>query len=470
MESRKDQVHAYFYIVSRLNAAVMRGRPDPHEPPNYRPVLGFVIGMLLAVVIAGGFGIYGIFRPGGDKSWRQSGVVIAVRETGGRYLLLDGQLRPVLNYASARLVLGSGTDARIVQVSRNSIKGLPVGTPIGIAGAPDSVPAANRLYTGPWTVCAQPPTPAGEPATTLILGDAAAPAPLGTKQAFLVQTADRQAYLVWQGRRFRVAGPAAVALGYAAVDPVMVTPAWLNPIPSGRDLAFPPVPARGRPGPVIGGRPSVIGQIFEVRNAVNGTTEQFLARSDGFVRLSRTVAALALADPGIRLAYPGGAVSPIPVRPDELALATVAKSTEFVDGYPPDPPAPLNGGGGMPCVGYRTAGKTVIVTLSQIKADAAAGALLVPRAVTSAGTVDRVLIAAGTGVLARNPYAPGTAGGALFLVSEYGAKFPLPPAGVEALGYAGSPPIDVPAELLELLPTGTVLDPAAALRSQIVGG
>ncbi|MFG1917519.1 type VII secretion protein EccB [Micromonospora sp. NPDC048898] len=470
MESRKDQVHAYFYTVSRLNSAVMQGRPDPHEPPNQRPILGLVIGILLAIVVAGGFGIYGIFRPGGDSSWRQVGVVIAVKETGARYLLIEGQLRPVLNYATARLVLGSGSPARLVQVSRNSLRGVPVGAPIGIPGAPDTVPVAARLYSGAWTVCAQPPEPSGAAATTLLLGDLARPVALTDREGFLVQTTDRQRYLVWQGRRHHLADQAAVALGYAAVEPVFVTPAWLNPIPAGRDLAFPAVGDRGRPGPSIGGRVSLLGQVYEVRKPVGDAPELFLSRSDGFVRLSRTAAALVLADPAIQAAYPGGGVAPIPARPDELAGATVASSTEFVDGYPPDPPKPVSGASVLPCVGFRPARDAVTVTLTRISTSAARSALPVPRtAVAAGGIVDRILIAAGTGVLARNPYAPG-GGGALYLVSEYGVKFPLPPRGAEALGYAGTTPVDVPSELLELLPTGPALDPAAALVSETWGG
>jgi type VII secretion protein EccB len=470
MESRRDQVHAYFYTVSRLNNAVMQGRPDPYEPPNRRPVLGFVIGMLLAVVISGGFGIYGIFRPGGDKSWRQSGVVISVKENGARYLLISDQLRPVLNYASARLVLGSGSEAKVVQVSRDSLKGVPVGSPIGISGAPDSVPVAARLYSGAWTVCAQPPSPSGAAAATLMLGDVAASQPLGTTDGFLVRTADREAYLVWQGRRFHLAEPAAVALGYSGAEFTLVTAAWLNPIPSGRDLSFPVVAGRGRKGPPLGGQASVIGRVYEMKNPLSDKVEQFLARSDGFARLSRTAAQLLMADPGIREAYRGGAVAPIPVRPDEMASATVSKSNEFIDGYPPDPPSPAGAGGGLPCVGYRSSGKTVTVSLSRVSEESASSALPVPRNATASETVDKVLIAPGTGVLARNPYAPGAAGGALFLVTEFGAKFPLPAAGVDALGYAGAKPVDVPSELLELLPTGAVLDPAAALRSQVWGG
>ncbi|MFV2021197.1 type VII secretion protein EccB [Micromonospora sp. LOL_023] len=470
MESRRDQVHAYFYVLGRLNAALMMGRPDPYEPPNRRPMIGLVIGILLAVVIAGGFGIYGIFRPGGDTSWNRPGVIIAVKETGARYLLLDGHLRPVLNYASARLVLGGAMDAGIVRVSRYSLTGVPVGAPIGIMGAPDAVPAANRLYRGSWTVCAPPPSPAGVPAVTLLLGDLVDPVPLSPEQGFLARTAAGQSYLVWQGRRYRLTVATAVALGYTAEVPVLVTPAWLNPIPPGRDLIFPAVAGRGQPGPSVGGRPARVGQVYEVRNSMNDTTEQFLVQADGFVRLSRTAATLVLADPAIGQAYPDGPVGPIPVRPDELAAVPVATSMEFVEGYPPDPPQPLTGGGGLPCVGFDSAGATVAVQLYRVPATAMAGALPVPRAATATGTADRIMIAPGTGVLARNPYAPGTAGGAMFLISEYGVKYPLPPAGAEALGYGGAQPVDVPGELLELLPTGPVLDPAAALTSQVWGG
>ncbi|ROO63204.1 type VII secretion protein EccB [Micromonospora sp. Llam0] len=470
MESRRDQVHAYFYILGRLNAALMMGRPDPYEPPNRRPMIGLVIGILLALVIAGGFGIYGIFRPGGDTSWNRPGVIIAVKESGARYLLLDGHLRPVLNYTSARLVLGGAMDASIVRVSRHSLTGVPMGSPIGILGAPDAVPAADRLYRGPWTVCAPPPSPAGVPAVTLLLGDLADPVPLTDDQGFLVRTADGHNYLVWQGRRYRMTVASAVALGYIAEAPVLVTPAWLNPIPAGRDLIFPAVSDRGQPGPSVGGRPTRVGQVYEVRNPMTGTAEQFLVRTDGLVRLSRTAAALVLADPAIGQAYPDGPVGPIPVRPDELAAASVAASMDFVDGYPPDPPQPLAGGGGLPCVGFDSAGSTVAVRLYRAPATALAGALPAPRAATATGTADRIMIAPGTGVLARNPYAPGTVGGAMFLISEFGVKYPLPPAGAEALGYGGVQPVDVPGELLELLPTGPVLDPAAALASQVWGG
>ena len=467
MESRRDQVHAYFYLVGRLNSALAQGRPDPYDPPNRRPLLGYVIGVLLALVITGGFAIYGVFRPGGDSSWRQPGVVILVKETGARYLLLDDQLRPVLNYASARLVLGNGEAARLVNVSRNSLRGVPIGAPIGIPDAPDALPDAKRLATGAWTVCAQPPDPAGRPGTALFLGDAVSASPVDQGAGFLVSAVDGQQHVVWQGRRHRLSPPAVVALGYSGVEPVRVTPAWLNPIPAGQDLAFPAIPGRGQPGPRVGDRVSRVGQVYEARDPVRGTSEMYLIRADGLVRLTRTAAALVLADPGIGAAYPGAQVAPLPVRPDELTTAPMSASGALVTDYPPEPPRLVSDRAALACVRYQPTGSAITVTLARVRADAARRAVPVPRAAPATGTVDRILVDAGTGVLARNPYGPGRG---LFLVTEYGVKYPTPPGGVEALGYAGVAPVDVPVELLDLLPTGAVLDPAAALVSRTWGG
>ena len=74
-----------------------------------------------------------LIRPGGATSWKDGNAVIVEKETGTRYIFRDGQLHPVINYASALLALG--TSARTLQVSRNSLTGTPRGTQIGIASA-----------------------------------------------------------------------------------------------------------------------------------------------------------------------------------------------------------------------------------------------------------------------------------------------------------------------------------------------
>jgi hypothetical protein len=54
--------------------------------------------------------------------------------------------------------------------------------------------------------------------------------------------------------------------------------------------------------------------------------------------------------------------------------------------------------------------------------------------------------------------------GVLALVTDLGRRHAVPdPAALDALGYAGQPPVDVPSQVLALLPAGPALDPAAAL-------
>jgi hypothetical protein len=69
---------------------------------------------------------------------------------------------------------------------------------------------------------------------------------------------------------------------------------------------------------------------------------------------------------------------------------------------------------------------------------------------------------AGAGALVRAAAGPGTADGAVFLVTEAGRRYAVPgePARA-ALGYAGVPPLALPAATVALIPAGPALDPAA---------
>ncbi|WP_030560065.1 type VII secretion protein EccB, partial [Streptomyces exfoliatus] len=55
------------------------------------------------------------------------------------------------NYASARLIGGARMTS--VSVSTASLSGTPVGAPVGIPGAPDTVPGPGELDGGAWHVC-----------------------------------------------------------------------------------------------------------------------------------------------------------------------------------------------------------------------------------------------------------------------------------------------------------------------------
>ncbi len=467
MQSRRDQVQAYFFVVGRLVAAVVHGKPDVLQQPNKRMNTGLFLGVVVAAVLMGIFGIFGLFVPGGDDSWRQPGTIVMNEDSGARYVYLDGQLRPVLNYSSARLAAGGGA---VVGVSQKSLDGVPVGQPIGIPEAPDALPDAKALDTGPWTVCAMPadtgPDSVG-PTSTLLVGRPVPMAPAGAK-AMLVRAPDGTAFLVWEGRRHRVPGRTeATALGYGGAEPLAVTTAWLNPIPQAPDLAVPRTPGTGAPGPRIDGAASVVGQVYMVKNPAIGTDQLYLVREDGVAPLSPTAAALLLAAPFTRDAYPGRAVAPIEVGPGALTDVPAATGgPDLLGGLPATPPelltptpdtahcvafTPEGEGGGMRAV----AG----VLPASVHTDA------MPVAAHQAGaTAERVAIPAGGGVLAREQSTPEIAMTTVYLITETGMKYPLAgPDVVKSLGYGEQSAVALPSAMLDLLPTGPLLSVEGAL-------
>ena len=251
MQNRRDQVQAHTFVVGRLVSAMLRAEPDSPISPLRRYVVGTICGVLLGALALVGCGIYGFISPGGATSWRKSGVLVVEKETGARYVYVGGQLRPVLNYTSARLILGG--EPTIVRVSRTSLSGTPHGLPVGIDSAPDFLPDVSRLDGTQWQVCSalrEDTTGADRPFVTLWIGATPAGRSLGTDEGLLVRAPDNHAYLAWNNRRLSVPMPATLsALGYAAEQQHRVGWAWLNALPSGPDLSAADVPGRGQPGP-----------------------------------------------------------------------------------------------------------------------------------------------------------------------------------------------------------------------------
>ncbi|UOZ06919.1 type VII secretion protein EccB [Amycolatopsis sp. WQ 127309] len=460
MKSRKDQVQAYFFVVGRLAAAVTHGNPEALQAPGRRMVTGTIFGFLIAVLLAAVFGILGLFVPGTDTSWRQAGNLVMDKDTGARYVYLDDQLRPVLNYSSARL-LAPRSGGKMSSVSASSLSGTPVGQPVGIASAPDALPAAADLDAGAWTVCVQP---AGDgnsaPVVSLLIGRPAE-GTMTDRQAFLVSGPDGTGYLVWNGTRLRVPDPVVLAsLGYGGIRPAPVSTAWLNPIPQGPDLTVPSIDGIGRPGPVIGGRQSIVGQIYEVKNAALGTSQMYLVREDGVVALDRTVAALLLSAPATARAYPGAAVEPV-----EVGVAATAgipsPATNLGAGLPAEPPEIVSGRDDVqPCVRFGTSGEPE----EELVPSATVQRISVPAAPHQAGTAaDRVSVPAGKGALVAPKSAPGAVPGPTSLVTDVGMRYPIAgPDVLDAFGYGNVAVTTVSPELLALFPAGPLLSTAAA--------
>ncbi|MER5389614.1 type VII secretion protein EccB [Saccharopolyspora sp. NPDC002686] len=471
MQSRKDQVQAYFFVVGRLVAAVTHGHPDALEQPNKRLRNGIMFGVLAAALLMAVFGVLGLFLPGKNSSWRATGTIVVEKESGAQFVYLDDRLYPVINYSSARLAAGN-SGGQVVSVSQESLAGTPVGQPIGIPGAPDSLPTAGTLESGPWTVCVQPGATrpmAKDPVVTLLLG--ANPGVSTTdEQGLLVSTPDNAVHLVWNGRRHRLPDQLAVdALGYGGVEPVRVSSAWLEPIPAGRDLSVPNTQHAGSPGPVIEGAPSLVGQVYQVHNPAMDEEQFYLVRADGMTPLNRTSAALVFASPTTRAAYPGSPVQAVQVGPTALAGVPVSAGEDLATGFPPAPPEPVV----LPtdsqaCLRYAPsgAGEMKVTLQLQRNADVNAGSAALAEHVAGS-MADRIVLSAGRGVLARNLPAPGSPPGTAYLITDVGTKYPLADEQVvQALGFTAESAVQVPNELLNLLPSGPVLNTAGATQIQ----
>ncbi|MER6522948.1 type VII secretion protein EccB [Streptomyces sp. NPDC001553] len=466
MQSKRDQVQAHMFVMGRLTSAMLRSDPDAPESPQGRTNRGIAIGVVIAVLLSAGAFVFGLFKPGTKDSWRQPGTLVVAKETGSRYLYLDGRLRPVRNYTSARLL--AGADLKVTSVGSRSLADTPRGAPAGIPGAPDTLPAADRLDTTPWQVCSG--TPGGPATTVLAIGAPAGGRGLGDDEALLVVGPDRAEYLVWRGSRLRLGDEvkAARALGYDARPRARVSAAFLNALPEGPDLTPPEVTGRGTDGPRLGGRETRVGQVFRI-TVPGATARYYLLRQDGLAPLTATGAALVLGDPRTRLtAYAGAAPAAAELGADALdgrtaPLPAGGAATDLPEA-PPRAVAPATGS--MACARIESggAGSRVSVALSP-PAGLGPAAQPAPDGLTPACTpVERIAVRPGGGALVRVLGAGGgELGSTLYLVTDGGTKYRV--VGTDtltALGYAGGQARGLPSPLLAMLPTGPDLSPRAA--------
>lgn len=471
MQTRKDQVQAHMFVAGRLISAMLRAEPDAPQTPMRRFMGATFAGVLIGVMVVAGFGILGYIKPGGAKAWRRPGALIVEKETGAQYVFADGELKPVLNYASAKLILGD--TLQVVNTSRSSLKGVAHGLPVGIDTAPDALPDANRLDGTAWQICStvRPDISGVDRAfVTLDVGTAHTGAGLPEDSALIVRTPDGTAYLAWNNRRLRIADDAVIrALGYGAARQHQVGVAWINALPVGPDLKAPAVPGRGRPGATVGGQPRLVGQLFEVRGAANGS-QFFVLAEDGLAPLTTTGAALLLADQGSAAAYPGAQVEPIQVGAADVTQVPRAGKSLVDPGLPATPPEALSATGDeAPCLQTTVgadSGAIVRIALDAVAVPTPAAAGEEDEATAPSvtrGQADQVRVQPGAGLVIRALPGPGVEKGTQYLLVDTGVRYPIPSDEVRGiLGYGDVQPVPVPTTLLELLPAGRPLDPEAA--------
>jgi type VII secretion protein EccB len=448
VQTKKEQVRAHNYVARRLSRAVLTGAPDGFDEPMRRTSIGTVVGMALAVVIALGFLVYGLIRPAGGPALNSGTTVVVEKETGTRYLVDNGTLRPVSNLASAMLALG-GPDLVIQQLTAERTGTLPRGPGLGIPGAPDDVPRADRLAQSGWSACTDAGTSVTGTAPRLRLGFGGPPAtPLDERSGLLVDSADGSAYLVTAGRRHPFASPEArAALGYADREPLRVPDAWLAGLAPGRALTTLDVTAVGEPGANVGGRQLPVGTILQV-SSPTAEPQNFLVQRDALVTLTEVEQLELLANPQVARvnAAAGG--------PTRVALDAVVGAVRRPNGntsdWPSRPPRPVETSGKQVCVVADGAGTTGVEVrpAAEPRPDEPPVSVTLPPG--SAALVEPV-----------DPVGGGT--NQVSLVDDLGRRYGIADAdALAALGLDAVRPVPVPSGLLAVIPAGPVLSTAAA--------
>ncbi|MEU8510973.1 type VII secretion protein EccB [Kitasatospora sp. NPDC048722] len=445
MQTRRDHLQAYRFAMARLATALVRGDVGRGEGPTGRATLATVLGAGVVVLLCVGFAVYGLIAPVADTRWRNPGSIIVEQQTGNRYLLLDGQLRPVRNYASA-LLLGGRSNA-VHTVSGAELGTTPHGAPVGIPGAPDSLPAPAGLLPGPWTWCLRP---------DLVNGQLLDLAPDGQTAAFpedrqvLLAAPDGSHWLLWRGVRYPVPSDAAlIALGLDGDRPVPAPQNWLGALPTGAPLAA-AVPDAGKPAGRVAGHEVTVGQLF--RTATGGVQHSYVMTDAGVAPASATAAALLAARPGAPAVLTVGAtdIAAAPVSPDQSLLTALPD----VLGAPG-----LDAGAQTACLRQRADGTRLTSQLVVESGQAATGTrtVLVPPT--------RGMLAVDLEQLARQ-----NGNAQTFLVTDQGIAYPLGDSRAgTALGITGAPATALPEDLLKLLGHGPTLT-ARAAADTVQGG
>jgi type VII secretion protein EccB len=476
MRTRSEQVQAHRFVTRRIVSALLSGEPETTDLPMRRLGLAIFGSVMLATIVFAAFGIYGQLRPGGGSLSDNS--IVIEKESGAQFVYLRGRLYPVLNYASARLIMSSASPT-IETVSSRKLRDVPRGTPVGIPNAPDSLPDPTALVGLPWQLCEGPQSATSSTLTTSLLIGTTVEAGTGLGDQGVLVSVGRggPTYVLLQGARLRVAsGTVRAALNLSSVQPVVVDDSFVNALPAGPDLAVPAVPGKGGASQKkLNGSPVAIGKLFKSNDVF-------------YVMLSQGLATIG--EVTVDLLEAGGAASPTDISP---AVAGTALANQDFDAGMPRTLWKMRqvATGTTVCAKFTSQDdptkQTVTIDLhDQVPsafAQANTGAAGAPlTGVDGVVGADRLVIGGGRGALVKLlPGAGSSASTTVYLITDRGYKYPLAASqgsgnaspgtgsgsgdqGAQSyLGYGAVTPVPVNRDLLALVPTGPVLDPATAL-------
>ena len=488
MATRRDQLQSYQFLLQRVVSALVYRKTDPAQSP-FRKAGGAVFaGVMISILALAATVAISFFASnfGTNKEWWHGGVIVLEEDTGTKYVVFPTledateefpqRLYPVTNFASAVLLAGT-TDT--MEVSRNSLTGEdiddevpPRGMPIGIAGAPDSIPAPDQLMTDSRaTVCTSPQE--NEPLSLLYVGATLSKGDnLDSSQAVVISEGD-ETYLVDAGGfKHFVPEPNTTLnyIGLGGASRATVAPGFTKALPTGEDLVVPHVPNLDQSSDLG----QNVGTVFE--HTVGANTNYYVALQTGAARITELQAMLLAGEHGQSGYVTGEGAQNAAVaaqNSEGLFYPDVDDEAAFAAALPlVQPEVPDNWHSKPACIAYSGDTGSILVNAT-LPTDSG----IDTQQVSNDGNVlaDRIVMPPGRGMLVRT----GENVGAFSLIVS-GQTYPITRMDpnqeqryeimaatdpLEAMKYGEDMAAVLNPELLSLIPTGPALDAHAAIAT-----
>ncbi|MBR7827490.1 type VII secretion protein EccB [Actinospica sp. MGRD01-02] len=262
MATRKDQLDAFNFARRRMVANLVVPTATGSDEGAPRPVKTFASSIILSALAVVAVMVLGVFKPSAPSGW-QSGLAVD-SSTGAAYVTQNNQLHAVYNITSARLILGKNFTKYDVPDSTLNSSGVTIGSPVGILGAPEDVPAASNMNLTQWSYCQNEQYANGAATSSgqnyLEIGYAPAAGSTNglwtsnSGQALIVHNTADDVYLIDGDYKYMIGNDqtdhtyvqqilTAINQGRTLINPdtvgYWVSDAWLNVYASGSPITFP---------------------------------------------------------------------------------------------------------------------------------------------------------------------------------------------------------------------------------------
>jgi type VII secretion protein EccB len=326
----KVQVSGWRFLLRRVEHAIVRRDTRMFDDPLQFYSRAVSVGIIIAVLITLGAALLAYFKPLGKRGGDN---LLVDRTTNQLYVVLPdtGQLRPVYNLTSARLVLGNSGNPSAVK--SDELNRMAKGQPIGIPGAPYATPVSGAAESS-WALC-----------DTAIKPDSVAPTvdtsvivlPMATDSSVGPMRPDQGVLVSYLGNDWIVtdSGRHAIDLSDRAVTSAVgipvtakatpVSEGLFNALPNAGPWQLPEVPNAGAPNTV--GLPNnlVFGSVFQT--LTESGKQHYVVLPDGVARVNDTTAAALRATNSYGLIAPPSVEASVVAKiPEQVYVSPLPKS------------------------------------------------------------------------------------------------------------------------------------------------